>query len=96
MMMWSNDDLLSFELSPDREQLYIHGDAAGLRRLAKVLNELADATDRGELPEECLRTDNWGGYGLSAETQEPYGECVNLVSIYGWSGMAGSKFHRNW
>ena len=33
-MIWTNDDLLTFELGPDKEQLYIHGDPAGLRRLA--------------------------------------------------------------
>jgi hypothetical protein len=95
-MMWSNDDLLTFELGPDKEQLYIHGDASGLRRLAKLLNELADAADRGELPEGRLRTDNWGGYGLTGETQEPYGECVNNVMIYGWTDRAGSKFSPTW
>jgi hypothetical protein len=94
--MWSNDDLLTFELGPDREQLYIHGDAVGLRRLAKLLNELADAADRAGFTEGRLRTDNWGGYGLSAEAQEPYGECVNNVMIYGWSDHGGQKFQRNW
>jgi hypothetical protein len=93
-MMRSNDDRLSFELTPDKERLLIHGDASGLRRLAKLLNELADATDRGEVPEGRLRTDNWGEYALSAETQEPYGECVNHVMIYGWADREGSKF--NW
>jgi len=95
-MIWTNDDLLTFELGPDKEQLYIHGDAAGLRRLAKLLNELADRADRGELPEGQLRTDNWGGYGLTAETQEPYSECVNNVMIYGWTDRAGSKFQSKW
>ena len=51
---------------------------------------------RGELPEGRLRTDNWGGYGLTAETQEPYGECVNNVLIYGWTDRSGSKFERAW
>ena len=31
-----------------------------------------------------------------AETQEPYGECVNNVMIYGWTDRAGSKFDRAW
>ena len=59
----------------------------------RARSELADAADRGELPEGRLRTDNWGGYGLTADTQEPYGECVNNVMIYGWSDR--SRFHRN-
>lgn len=95
-MLWSNDDLLTFELGPDKEHLFIHGDAAGLRRLANLLNELADSADRGELPRERLRTDNWGGYGLSADAQEPYGECLNNVMIYGWSDREGQKFHFEW
>ena len=95
-MMWSNDDLLTFELGPDKEQLYIHGDPSGLRRLARLLNEVADAADRGEEPEGLLRTDNWGGYGLTADTQDPYGECVNNVRIFGWADRDGSKSHRSW
>lgn len=93
-MLWSGDDLLTFELTPDREQLHIHGDPAGLRRLARLLVELADAADRGELPRRCLRTDNWGGYGLSAETEDPYGDYVKQVIINGWSDQEGSKFQR--
>lgn len=95
-MMWPHDDLLTFELGPDKERLFIHGDPTGLRRLANLLNELADAADRGELPHERLRTDNWGGYGLSAEAQEHYSECLNCVMIYGWSDREGPKFHRPW
>ena len=70
----------------------------GYRRsdVDRLLNEIADAADRGELPEGRLRTDNWGGYGLTAETQEPYGECVNNVMIYGWTDRSGSKFDRAW
>lgn len=90
-MMWPNDDLLTFEIGPDREQLYIHGDTAGLRRLAKLLNELADAADRGGFSHEHLRTDNWGGYGLSAEAQDQLSECLNRVIIYGWSDREGPK-----
>jgi hypothetical protein len=94
-MIWPNDDLLTFELAPDKEQLFIHGDPTGLRRLANLLNELADAADRGELsPYQRLRTDNWGGYGLSAEAQEHYSECLNRVTIYGWSDREGAKFQR--
>jgi hypothetical protein len=93
-MLWSGDDLLTFELTPDREQLHIHGDSAGLRRLARLLVELADATDRGELPKGSLRTDNWGGYGLTVETEDPFGECVKQVIISGWSDREDSKFQR--
>lgn len=93
-MMWPNDDLLTFELGPEKEQLFIHGDAGGLRRLASLLNELADAADRGELPHERLRTDSWGGYGLSAEPQEDYSECLNRVTICGWSDRDGVKSPR--
>jgi hypothetical protein len=95
-MIWSNDDLLTFELGLDKEHLFIHGDASGLRRLAKLLNEVADATDRGELPHEYLQTDNWGGYGLSAEAQDSCSECLNSVMIYGWTDREGSKFHHRW
>lgn len=95
-MIWSNDDLLTFELGPDKEHLFIHGDANGLRRLAKLLNEVADATDRGELPNKQLQTDNWGGYGLSAEAQDPCGECLNYVLIHGWSDREGAKFNYQW
>ncbi|OFW19226.1 MAG: hypothetical protein A3H27_14960 [Acidobacteria bacterium RIFCSPLOWO2_02_FULL_59_13] len=80
----SAKDLLTFELGPDKDQLFIHGDAAGLRRLASLIGKLADAAQRGEYPHDHLMTEAWGGYGLSAEPQEQGGECLNHVKIYGW------------
>jgi hypothetical protein len=90
----SAKDLLTFELGPEKDQVFIHGDPAGLRRLAALLNKLADQADRGEYPHDHLMTEAWGGHGLSGEAQEKNAECLNHVKIYGWSDNRGAKPYR--
>jgi hypothetical protein len=88
------NDLLTFELDGDKDQLYIHGDASGLRRLAKLLEHLADQAEQGVFPHDHYFTEEWGGDGLSSEPQENGHECLNHVKIFAWPDMRGSKPHK--
>ena len=84
-------DLLTFELDSDNDQLFIHGDPAGLRRFAKLLNHLADTAETKDFPHDHLFAEKWGGDDLSSEPQEENGRCLNHVKIYGWPDNQGSK-----
>ena len=46
-------DLLTFELDNDKDQLFIHGDLTGLRRLAYILNHMADLAEILALTHGC-------------------------------------------
>ena len=50
------DPLLTFELSKDRGELVIHGDAAGLRYLARIFSRLADHAASGRSEHDHLMT----------------------------------------
>ena len=85
-----NDDLLTFELDPNNDQLFIHGDPSGLHRLAGILEKLAVAAEKNEFPHDHLFTKEWGGSELSSEPQEDDHRCLNHVKIYGWPDKRGS------
>ena len=85
------DDLLTFELDAEKEQLFIHGDATGLHRLAKILEHLANLANNGDFPHDHLFTEEWGGDGLSSEEQENDHLHLNHVKIYGWPNKEGAK-----
>lgn len=83
-------DLLVFELGPDPDELFIHGDAAGLRRLATLLNTLAVRADAGDFPHDHLFTTQWGGSELASEVQEPSHVCLHHVKVYAWPTAEGA------
>lgn len=85
------NDLLTFELDSDKDQLFIHGDPSGLRRLGKLLEHLADQAEQGDFPHGHYFTEEWGGEDLSSVPQEEGHECLNHVKIYGWPDARGSK-----
>ena len=84
-------DLLVFELAEEKDQLFIHGDPAGLRRFAKLLTHLANQAEAGEFPHDHYFTQDWGGDDLSSEPQESNHMCLNHVKVYGWPDNRGSK-----
>ncbi|MFZ2446701.1 MAG: Imm32 family immunity protein [Syntrophobacteraceae bacterium] len=86
----TEDDLLTFELDPDGDQLFIHGNPAGLLRLVRLLHRLAEAAARNEFPHTHLFTKEWGGDDLSSQPQAENHRCLNHVKIYGWPGKRGS------
>jgi hypothetical protein len=90
-----SDDLLTFELDSNCDQLFIHGDPAGLRRFARLLEYLAEQGANGEFPHRHLFSEEWGGEGLSSKPQEDNHRCLNHVKIYGWPDSTGSSPYRN-
>lgn len=89
-----SDDLLTFELDHDKDQLFIHGDPSGLRRFARLLDRLADKADKGGFPHDHCFTQEWGGNDLSSVSQEDGHECLNHVKIFGWPDARGAKPHQ--
>ncbi len=73
-------DWLSFELVGDGEELDIHGDPAGLRRLAFVLERLAS---QPKSDHEHLMTPEWAGDELSSGSQGG-GKVLNKVTVRCW------------
>ena len=71
--------LLTFELSNGNE-IDIHGDASGLRRLAETLQRVLDSGEH-----EHLMTPSWGGTELSEEKQSDQSALVHKVTIHLWS-----------
>lgn len=82
-------DLLTFELDSEKDQLFIHGDPSGLRRLGRLLLHLANQAEQGDFPHEHYFTENWGGDDLSSVPQSVGHECLNHVKIFGWPTTDG-------
>ena len=87
------DYLLTFELDDDFEQIFVHGDAAGLEHLASQLMKLASRAKAGEFPHDHYFTEEWGGQELSSERQSAQGKLINHVKVYGWPTQKGAKAH---
>jgi len=84
-------DLLTFELGKDSDELFIHGDPEGLRRLSDLLQKLASIAERGEFPHEHLFAPEWGGDELSSQAQEKDHRCLLHVKIFGWPDTKGAS-----
>ena len=84
------DYLLTFELSKDRDELFIHGNAAGLRYLARVASRLAEHADGGRREHDHLMTEEWAGHELSSVAQDPAASLLNQVTIRGWPTRGGA------
>jgi hypothetical protein len=75
--------LLTFELSEQKDELYIHSDLNGLRNLIDELNKLLKSAEKGGNDHTHLMSEEWGGYELSSDSQG--GEILNHVKIYCWN-----------
>ena len=75
--------LLTFELDRNNEQIFIHGDAEGLRALAKVLSRLAEKAELGRTDHDHLMTEEWSGNELSSTAQGKETKLIHHVKIYG-------------
>ncbi len=85
------DYLLTFETDEECEQVFVHGDAAGLEFFAKQLLDIAAKAKTGEFPHEHYFTEAWGGYELSSEQQSEAGKLINHVKVFGWPTIKGVK-----
>jgi hypothetical protein len=79
--------LVSFELSPERDEVFIHGTVADLRALAASIERLATSVERGAQDHVHLMTEAWGGSELSGELQTlaPGWTIISHVKIMGWT-----------
>lgn len=73
--------MLTFESNKNDGLLEIHGDREGLLKLARHLNKLAEKDSADHIH---LMTDDWGGSGLSNETQGENSSIYHHVKIYLW------------
>ena len=78
------DYLLNFELSDQKDEIFINADEKGLQFLVDELNKLLSQTKEGNFDHAHLMTEEWGGYELSSDSQG--GEIINHVKIYCWKG----------
>ena len=78
-----NDYLLTFELSPQKDELHICTDVAGLDYLVNELSKLLDWAKTGKTEHIHLMTEEWGGYELSSSPQVGY--LLNHVKVYCWN-----------
>jgi hypothetical protein len=85
--------LLTFEVGPDGDEVRVHGDAAGLRALARRLEWLAQAAERGAYEHAHLLTEDWGGGELSNVPQETDGpgRLAHHVKLYAWPTSGGAR-----
>ena len=86
-----SDHLLTIELDPEGDQVFIHGDAAGLRYLGEAFLRLADKARNGEQPHDHFMTEEWGGYELSSEAQAEDWTLINHLKVYGWPVTESAK-----
>ncbi|PJZ65557.1 hypothetical protein CH371_11490 [Leptospira wolffii] len=78
--MKKNNFLLTFELSPERDLLDIHCDAAGLEQLILTLSRLRNKRDH-----EHLMTPSFGGNELSEDVQSNGSHLLHMVTIHNWN-----------
>jgi hypothetical protein len=83
--------LLTFELADGANQIYVHGDAAGLEKLGKDILELAQLAKAGEFTHDHFSTEDWGGDELSSTAQGKDTRIVNDVTIYGCPTSKNAK-----
>lgn len=81
-MPQENDYFLTFELSEEKNELFIHMDEKGIDFFIAELTRLAERVQKGETDHTHLMTEEWGGYELSSESQGD--EILNHVKIYCW------------
>lgn len=71
---------LTFELTPDAEELQIHANHEGLRHLIRIL----DLLQKQEEDHDHLTTPSWGGNDLSEELHGEGHKLINHVKVYVW------------
>lgn len=71
--------LLTFELTPDGEELEIHCDSQGISRLLASLSRTAESRTH-----DHLMTPSWGGHELTEAKQGKENRLLNKVTIRYW------------
>jgi len=75
--------ILTFELTPDKDEVEIHCNKAGLESLLATLQKLIKASS--DLPKhEHLMTPSWSGNELTEEKQGGGNSLLNKITIRYW------------
>jgi hypothetical protein len=75
--------MLTFELTPDGDELEIHCDREGLNTLMRALRRLADS--KSPLPRhDHMMTPSWAGDELTEEKQGERNTLLNRVTLRLW------------
>jgi len=83
--------LLAFEIDQETEQVFVHGDPAGLEYFAKKLMDIAAEAKSGDFPHDHFFTEEWGGHELSSQQQSENMKIINHVKVFGWPTSEGGK-----
>ena len=76
--------LLTFEVSEEGEQLFVHADPEGLRILSSTLNQLVAHAVTSPQTHLHLMTESWGGDELTEEPQASDTRLIHKVTLYAW------------
>ena len=74
------DYTLTFEITPDGDELEIHATREGLLQLQKQIEYLLEK-DKDHIH---LMTPSWGGKELSEEVQGEKNQLINHVKVFIW------------
>ena len=87
------DHLLTFELLKDLKQIEIHGDAEGLRLLARILDRLADQSEAGGQDHDHLKSSEWAGWELTTDLQskDDSTQAIHHVKVLAWPNAKGQE-----
>ena len=77
--------VLSFATDQERDQLFIHADAAGLDYLIRSLARIRQSIDANICDHDHLMTAAWGGSELTERGLDEGTRTVQHVKIYGWT-----------
>jgi hypothetical protein len=71
--------MLTFELTPDGDELEVHFDSHGAEELMKYLRKAVEHSDH-----QHLMTLQWGGGELTEEVQGEFNKLIHHVKLMVW------------
>jgi len=81
------------DTSPSGDEVFVHAAPGELRSLAKQLERLAAAAERGEYPHAHLFSAQWGGDDLSGQASTSSNRAVHHIKFFGWPSAAEMPRH---
>lgn len=81
-------DLVCLEYNPEGNEVILHADAEGLRRLERTFANLAKAAEAGEYEHDHMFGPGWGGWELVDKAPEANSDAafkvVDHLKVYAW------------
>ncbi|MEH6631181.1 MAG: Imm32 family immunity protein [Halopseudomonas aestusnigri] len=82
-------ELLSVVTEPDGDQVYVHVDLSGLKKLRSTIDSMISKLESDECDHDHLRSKDWAGYELTTSMleSEKTNSCtqVHHVKFYAWN-----------